>query len=301
MSAGRTSRRILMTMVLSLGAAGAAQAGPITSYTVMGTGGESTTIPEFSNGSFWWADYTGGVAGSPTLGSFGFNPVPGLPSYLDNSTGSLLLSNSFTLNDGDELSVDISVFSANADKGHVGFALLLENSTLLAILANIRADGETTPIDAPHPPSWDFAAPSAGVAVTSQTYGVAEMPDFALGGAQYGSMSGPGSCGGGSLPGCMTNVSSTYAPGAGTYQLLFGVYSFSGFTDSTRPTALAVQSVSVLEPVSAFQLSVEPIAEPLPEPGVWVLTGLGLLGLRAARRQPWNLDVLRFRRRRSRA
>ncbi len=274
------SSRVLAMSIGILGCVSVAHAGPITSFTVSGTGGASAPVSGLSDQPFMWADYTGGVSGASTLAAYGFNPTPGFPSLLDASVGSFLLSSTFDMNDGDVLTVDMSIFTANADKDHFGFALLIEDSTLRAVLANIRADGETTPIDMPHPEDWNFVPPSPGVATSVQTLGIGEMPVFTLGGAEYGTRNDPSYCGGGSLPGCQTNVNSSFAPGAGTYQLLFGVLSWGGGTDATKPTGIAV-SASVEEPARLGIASLAPVS--VPEPSALPLFGCGLLGLAIAR------------------
>ena len=140
---------------------GVANGGPL-SFSVLGTGGVSPPVAGFSESSFAWVDNTGAVAGS-AFGAYGFNPVPGVPSVTDDGVGSLMLSSAFSMNDGDLLSVSLSVLTASEQKGGYGFALLLEDSQLRSIIANVRPDGRATVSDQPHPPQYDFVGTSPGV------------------------------------------------------------------------------------------------------------------------------------------
>jgi hypothetical protein len=85
---------------------------------------------------------------------------------------------------------------------------------------------------------------------------------------------------------CGIDVTSIYTPGSGTYQLLFGIFNMSGEADATRPSALAVKSVSVEEPAT---LALSSLTVPVPEPPTVALTITALLGGVIFRRRRGNV------------
>jgi len=220
---------------------------------------------------FPWIDWTGNVPGSEFT-SYGFNPVlPASGSTFNPSlgTGSLLLSSPFSLDAWSTLSVTTSVFTASiATFNNVGFALLLEDSALKAVLANVRPDNINHFGDFGFIPGTVYAPPSPGVMTTVSVHGPEALTGVSLGGATYGQVLGPADCLGAGGPGagnCLTTVTSVVTPGAGAYQLLFGVYDLFGFGSDRqydesgllridRPTALAVMAVNVPEPDSFLLL-----------------------------------------------
>jgi hypothetical protein len=222
---------------------------------VSGNGGLSGPLAPLSSQPFWWIDTTG--TANPGLPSYGFNPlVPEAEGLiLDPSqwTGSTLLSNAFNLNAGDTLSVTSEVFTNASTRGdlaifdEIGFAILLQNSNVVsANLFETRSDGAQFITDFhSRTPGTSLAPPSPGVTQTFVT-GDFITPSVTLGGITYGPPSNIADC----LFNCSTQVTSSFTPGAGTYQLLFGAIMPTSDVSpvETTSTALAVQSVSVPEP-----------------------------------------------------
>jgi hypothetical protein len=247
--------RFVLCAVLLLGLTGFASADDLQlGYTVMGTGGLSAPAAGFSNSPFWWADTSGNVAES-VLASYGFTPYT-LPSGQNpgysSVTGSLLLSSSFSMVAGQTLSITTTAITNQAqDSKQLDFALLLQNNQLAAVLSDISPDGSQG--------FGDFAlgqkAPvSAGVTntVMNSSSGGVGTP-FTLGSNQYnGAPTNPGSLN------ISTQILSTYTPGAGTYQLLFGA--FYQPTSGPSQSAIAVQSVSMPEEGMRIDLFISGIA-----------------------------------------
>jgi hypothetical protein len=261
-------------LLLGIALAWAASA-DIASYTVSGHGDFSPPLSPLSDSPFWWIDNTGGISGS-AFGAYGYNPAA---AFAPNQwSGSTLLSSPFTLNNGDALNVTATLFEQNAGEVYsMGFALLLKGPVLQAILFNLRPDGAMKLSDLAAPPSYYFAPPSPGVTTTVTDAGDplhhGNMP-VTLGGNKYGPWPAfdPPHCGafGYAGGGCSHQVSASYTPGAGTYELLFGDFSlpYGGVFAPTGATALAVNSVSV------------------PEPSPSILVMLAALALVTIRRRP---------------
>ncbi len=242
-------RNFLFTIAIFLASTCASWADSLT-YTVVGYGGLSSPIAGVSTNSFWWAGWGGtslpSVSGT-VLTSYGFDPlsatVRGITPapYAENEvfSGSLLLSNSFTVNGTQGITTTFGGLSAQAFGYETfDFALLLKDSQMAAIL------GITSPMlpfgidDEPHPGS-NFTSVTPGVQ-TTVNYQFASYPaGFQLGNMQFGcynqgsqNWAGP----------CQSEITSTYMPAAGTYQLLFG-----NFSKTTATSAIAVKSVTVPE------------------------------------------------------
>ena len=244
--------RIALICLLALGLSNVAFGAPLT-FSVTGTGSFSQPVSGFTDSPFWWIDTTGGVSGDP-VNQLGFDVfvgpgVTGIPPFM---TGSFLMSSPFTLVDGETLSVAmslVSLFPENFDA--LGFGLLLENSTVQAVLANSRPDGIRHFGDLAHPQEVDFTPPGPGVTYTGQSKSISSP--FTLGAFEYGQQFLPDgtpsafSC---HSHICETDIVSSVTPGAGTYQLLFGSY---GETSALAVTAV---TTSVPEPGTLSLLGV---------------------------------------------
>lgn len=257
-------------LVVGLGAvamafayAPAASAATIT-FTAIGSGGQSGPVAGFSDSSFWWADTTGGVSGA-ALSAYGFNPVTPSPGGgvwgVDyGAPGSYLLSSEFDLVANESLTIDLSVMTSHSSAwDDIGFAVLVQDSTVRAVLANTRPDGINHIGDFGSIPGTTLTPVSQGVASTVST-GDFLMPAV-IGTGTYGQVTGPGDCFSGR---CVTNITSSITPGAGTYQLIVGSFGPSG--PYTGPSAVAVKAVNT------------------PEPGTLILIGLGIAGSGLGRR-----------------
>jgi hypothetical protein len=247
--------RILVTCLLALGLSNLAFGAPLT-FSVTGTGSFSQPVSGLTDSPFWWIDTTGGVSGAP-VNQCGFDIFvgPGVTGISPFMTGSFLTSTPFTLVDGETLTVAmtlLSLFPENFDA--LGFGLLLENSTVQAVLANSRPDGITHFGDLPHPQEVDFTPPGPGVTYSGQSKSISSP--FTLGAFEYGQQFLPDgtpsvfSC---HSHICETDIVSSVTPGAGTYQLLFGSYG--------QTSALAVTAVTTS----------------VPEPGTLSLLGVPVL------------------------
>jgi hypothetical protein len=252
---------------LVMGGASWAAAAPITlMYAVSGVGGVAGPVAGFSDASFWWADSTGLAAGS-TLAPFGFETYPFIAQngsvYTGTNTGtgetspfasdilraqsqgSYLLSTPFTLDAGDVLTTDFSLIqNREFNITMVGFAMLLEGGAIDAILGVTRPDGFNNFTDLTHPTSLNFPVQSDGVTASVTKEGL--PPPMVLGSTQYGLHVLAGDCFEGANHPCETDVDLSYAPGAGTYQLLFGMFSIAPRFDPVT-AAFAVKSVDVTE------------------------------------------------------
>jgi hypothetical protein len=254
-----------------------ASAGPLSlNYTVFGTGGTSAPVAGVSAEKFWWIDTTG-TAPPSTVESYGFRPFEAFAEVAYPGGGSLLVSSAFTLTAAETLVIDYRMLSGNTPDLYnfydgtapVGFALLLKSGVSTAVLANLTAEGENYFNNVPRPdisPSAStFTPTSAGV---SSTMTIGSGLDVTLDGIRYANpahVAGP--CG------CYMDVTSTYTPGAGTYQILFGVNPFYNTYPSqsfnNMDAALAVIGVQAT-----------------PEPATIALVGLGLsMALARSRRR----------------
>lgn len=249
-------------------------------YSVSGSGGISAPQAPLGSNSFTWIDNTGGVSGS-LFGQDGFNP---LTAYVPTDwVGSTLLSNPFSLGGQDTLSVTATMFSQqwfSAGLGNLdtnGFALLLEGSTVKAILFDSRPDGGHDMLNIAGPPGYSFQLPTSNVAY-DLNHKVGDplhydSVDVTLGGTNYYPLIppplnqlstycgyGPPQSDGGEV--CSSITTSSFTPGAGTYQLLFGMFSLTGQALEANgggpqtPAALAVDTVTITRvPESASWLS----------------------------------------------
>jgi hypothetical protein len=217
---------------------------PAFADTVSGTGGVSSPVPGFSDTSFQWIDNTGGVSSSVLSSVYGYNifQQAGL-----TGTGSLLLSNPFTLGATSTLDVSFSLFTAEnhgLSFNELGFAILLQNSQMVAVLGATRPDGANHVGDFGNFPGVTYLGPSAGVTTTYNVHpNGSDVPVMTLGSQQYGTLIDLASCG----QFCMTDVNSSYTPGAGTYQILYGSFVF--FDPNPHAAGVAVKSVKVPEPM----------------------------------------------------
>src|SRR5437016_3829255 len=122
----RLAVTVLVVLVISV---------PCFADTVTGTGGVSPAVAGFSSSPFEWIDNTGGVTASTLSSVFGYNIFQSGPG--EPGTGSFLLSNPFTVSAGSTINVSFSVFTAQyigSSFNELGFAVLLQNSQLVAVL-----------------------------------------------------------------------------------------------------------------------------------------------------------------------
>src|SRR4051812_28406672 len=210
-------RSVLCFLVLSL---------PCFADTITGTGGTSSAVPGFSSSSFEWIDNTGNVNASTLSSIFGYNVFQSGSG--EPGTGSLLLSNPFAVGVGSAINLSMSLFTAEntgASFNELGFAVLLQNSQVVAILAASRPDGINHIGDFGSFSSVTFQGPSSGVTTTSTTHlNGSDLPVMTLGSQTYGTLEDPTHC----FLNCLTDINSTYTPGAGTYQILYGSFVYDG-------------------------------------------------------------------------
>jgi hypothetical protein len=229
--------------------AGSVSADSLT-FTDSGDCGVSPAVPGVSATSFTWAasnTSASNVSGS-VLTSYGFDPLSGAfngttpAPYSHNGlySGSLLLSNPFTVNGSQGITVTFDDLAAMGfDYGNFDFAVLLENGQTAAILGLVSPMTLVGTQDENYLGTF-FTPLSAGVQMTTDSYDAAYPQNFELGSTNFGGPAGNRNCD--NNP-CMGQFTSTYTPDAGTYQLLFGSFSNgNNFAD-----AIAVQSVQVPE------------------------------------------------------
>ncbi|HVP64521.1 MAG TPA: hypothetical protein VMT82_06480 [candidate division Zixibacteria bacterium] len=220
-------------------------------FTVIGKGGESAALPGISDESFWWADTTGGVTGEEFTASTNFNPVQndktdptkdvtGFPTK--DFTGSYLLSSRFTLSAGEKLKVVATSLTAHSSPfTDIGFALLMKNSQVAAVLSNTRPDGIKYIRDFGPLLGSVLVAPGPGVAVNEIKPKLSQI--VVIGGAEYGRHDDPGYCQ--ASDSCLIQTTSVCTPGPGTYQLIFGAFNVrNNGLNGTRPTIIIVNSVT---------------------------------------------------------
>jgi hypothetical protein len=199
-------------------------------FTIQGRGG---AIPGHGGHCRCWIDNSGGVPWS-ALAGYNFNLVPtATDDWGATTSGSLLLSDPFALANAEKLTVIATLATAHYKPfWDVGFALLVQGLQVKKILFALRPDNVAVLGDmGPMPP---FAKPSAGVTVTTVKKGVANI---VLGGVNYGEQTNPGD---GDVS---TDVTAVSTPGAGTYQVLLGMFGIYELNQQ-RPAALIVQSVA---------------------------------------------------------
>lgn len=180
-----------------------------------------------------WVDTAGGAPWS-ALASYNFPLMPG-NNWTGTTFGSFLLSAPIAIAANQKLTVIAILATAHYDPyWDVGFALLVQGSTVAEVLFALRPDGVDQNGDIG--PNVFYAKPSAGVVVTPKVQGPANL---VLDGINYGP---PVNAGSGQVSTVVTAVSS---PAASTYQLLFGMFNTNQSVDPTRPSALVVQYVDV--------------------------------------------------------
>jgi hypothetical protein len=230
---------LLMTIPLVLST-------PIFADTVLGMGGVSPAISGFSGTSFQWIDDTGGVDASVLSNVYGYSVLASGQSV--TGAGSLLLSNPFTVDGTNTLDVSFSLFTAEGALGsnfnELGFAVLLRNSQMVAVLGAYRPDGINHITDIGNVQAFTFSGPSSGVTTTRNTHqSLSDLPVMTLGSEQYGVSADLSSC----FVNCLTDVTSSYTPTVGTYQILYGSF-FLDSNPNPHAAGLAVKTVKVPEP-----------------------------------------------------
>lgn len=199
-------------------------------YTIEGRGGLA----------LFWLDDSGNIPWS-ALDSYNFALLPGGNNWAPATYGSFQLSTPFAVAAGQQLTVMATLMTAHSDPWFdVGFALLVQGTQVQAILFANRPDAVAYIGDLGPNPGTILAAPSAGVTVTANKTGPANVQ---LGGITYGP---PQNAGDGNVS---TSVTAVCSPPAGQYQLLFGMFSVTnGPANPAKPAAMMVQFVDVRQP-----------------------------------------------------
>lgn len=235
---------------------------PLT-YLVSGVGGLSDPVINLSDSPFWWVNTTGNIPSQSLTDIYGFQPIQTLNGFVATfDPGSFLLSNSFYLSDGDTLKIAISMLGTGAyPYSDAGMILLLKDSVLSAVLLNARLDNVNVFGDFDPIPQLTSPSPGVNIVYTlpglpglinlgNVTYGV--PPGFTSDCRPQPDMNFP----------CRGDFATSFAPGAGTYQLLFGEF-------GSNKSAMAIQNVSV---------------QSVPEPSTLIMLAAGLTLLAFARR-----------------
>jgi hypothetical protein len=186
-----------------------------------------------SGGKIWWVDKTGGRPWSDVV-KYAFNLLPNSPNNNWQSllTGSFMVSDPFQLSGSQTLTVKAMIATAGFKDNclnDVGFGVLLEKGKTKDILFALRPDNVYQLGDTGPGVPFMFAKPTQPGGFTPTPYAI--TPPIVLGGVDY-SYRGQGA----------TNVTSGCSPGAGQYQLLFGMFTGDSVV-AGQPSALVVWSV----------------------------------------------------------
>jgi hypothetical protein len=193
-------------------------------YRLKGSGGPQV---------FWFVDKFGGTPWAE-IDNLGFNLLPGNPNpneLLSAFTGSFFLSEPFHISDSESIAVSATVAIAGFKDNNymdVGFGLLLQGGTVKDILFALRPDGILQITDNAGPIGlFNLAAPTDPSGFQPSP---ASLSNLFVGGVDYSR-------------GLGTYVASSLKPGAGDYQLLFGMFTgLPGPTD--QPSTTIVWSVA---------------------------------------------------------
>lgn len=199
----------------------------VTHFDIQGQGGE-----------LWWIDNAGGVPWS-AIANYGFNLMPGQPNYATLTSGSFLLSKPFDLTAAQTLTAIACLLTAhNFPWYDVGFGLLLKHGAVDAVLFANRPDGLTHEGDLGPNPGTNFATPTAGVIGPTVTMG--GVLNLVLGGVNYGQTGSPAD---GTVS---ANITAGIKPGAGKYQLLFGMVALANQVNPARPAAMILEPITIV-------------------------------------------------------
>jgi hypothetical protein len=202
-------------LLLAIALLPATFAGTFNSYTVGEHGEMSQALPELSSDLFWWLYNSEGASRSAFSTQ---EHSPGTAALLVPLwSGSVLPSSSFSRNGRDTLPSEASRSSRKQVRiDTVGFASLLQDSALTAVLFNGRPDsGIPSPLT-------HYFVPGTPPRLTLTSSNRTLWPDTHGG-----------------------NVS-----GAGTYQLHFDEYSLGDTWTTDLPAVMVVKSAAVPEPAS---------------------------------------------------
>ena len=186
-------------------------------------------------GKIWWVDKSGGLPWSDVV-KYDFNLLPNSPNndWQALLTGSFMVSDRFHVSGSQSLTVRAMIATAGFRDNclnDAGFGVLLAHGKTKDILFALRPDNVTQLGDTGPGVPLMFAKPTQPGGFTSTLYTI--TPPIVLGGVDY-SYRGQGA----------TNITSVCSPGAGEYQLLFGMFTGDSVVAS-QPSALIVWSVDL--------------------------------------------------------